>query len=237
LNLFLRRLSRFQSRVGVTLLEVVVTVAILGILASVIVLGVEASSRIGGEEKRADDAAAVLARLRDAAVGYNLAIRAGNPDTSFFMKTAPLAMIFGGINPGRLSQLTTKITTTDLNSCGYAYATATYTNRWTRAFYPYPINSSTPIRIADGYYANDVLQRFDSNGVAKTFARNAGADTANAPGTLAIVMPNVSLSDAQALERRMEGDHNPTSNQSIIRYTTNGSAPVTVFYHMEIHGC
>src|SRR5438552_8477072 len=96
---------------GVTLLEVIVTVAILGVLASVIVLGVETSSRLGGEAKRIDDAAFVLAKLRDASVRYNLGIgnsQAGGGqvvvirDTSFTAKISGGGNLFGGVNPGRL---------------------------------------------------------------------------------------------------------------------------------------
>lgn len=220
---------------GVTLLEVIVTVAILGVLGSVIVVGVETSSRLGGEARRIDDAAAVLAKLRDASVRYNLGYSGTRSDTSFTARISGVGLLFGGINPGRLSQLTNLISTNDVNSCGYTYNAAQVLN-WKRNFYPYPITSSTPIRIADGFYANDVMQRFDSTGAAKTFLRTAGVDTAMAPGTLAIVMPNVALSDAQALAARMEGDQSGGS-QSIVRFTVSGTAPVTVFYHMEIHGC
>ena len=228
-----RRLLR-RAAAGVTLIEVVVTLVILGVIASVMVLGVEASSRIGGEQRRIDDAAKTLARLRDAAVRYNLGTKSS--DTSFTAKISNTLLLWGGINPGRLSQLTNKITVTDVSSCGYTYNTA-YTGRWLRSFYSSPISSTTPLRIADGFYANDVLERFDTLGAAKVFLRTAGADTAKAPGTLAIVMPNVSLADANALVERMEGDQNPASVKAIVRFTPSGSAPVTVRYHMAIHGC
>ena len=56
------------------------------------------------------------------------------------------------------------------------------------------------------------------------------------PGTLAIVIPNVSLSDAQQLVLRMEGDQSG-GIFSVVRFTPSGNAPVTVFYHVAIHGC
>ena len=208
------------------------TVAILGVLASVIVLGVETSSRVGGEAKRIDDAAFVLAKLRDASVRYNLGQTFR--DTSFTAKISGGAGLYGGTNPGRLSHLTSKITTSDFNSCGFAY-TAGQATGWDRVFYSSPISSSTPIQIAPGFFADDTLARYDSTGTSKHLL-SGDANALRAPGTLAIVMRNVAISDAQALAARMEGDQSG-GNSSIVRFTPNGTAPVTVYYHMEIHGC
>lgn len=198
------------------------------------VVGVETSSRLGGEAKRIDDAAFVLSKLRDASVRYNLGGKAGLRDTSFTTLISGVAPLWGGVNPGRLSQLTNKITTSDLNSCGFVFTLGQTTN-WRYNFYSSPISSSTPFRIADGFVADDILQRFDTLGALKQYT---SADTSNQhqPGTLAIVMQNVAISDALALEARMEGAHTRDKN-SILRFTPNGTAPVTVQYHMEIHGC
>ena len=222
--------SRLRFPRGVTLLEVVVTVAILGVLASVIFLGVETSSRLGGEAKRIDDAAFVLAKLRDASIRYNLGTFLR--DTSFTAKIGGIAG--GGVNPGRLSHLTKLITASDFNSCGFAYTT-TQVTAWVRNFYSSPISSSTPLQIAGGFYADDTLARYDSNGTP-THLASGDANILTAPGTLAIVMRNVPISDARALAARMEGDQSG-GNSSIVRFTPNGTAPVTVYYHMEIHGC
>ena len=226
---------RRALRNGVTLMEVIVTVAILGVLASVIFVGVETSSRLGGEAKRIRDAARVLADLRNASVRYNNGVSALFRDTSFTADVSGSGLSFGGVNPGRLSHLTTKITTSDLNSCGYTYA-AGQTGLWSRNYYGTPISSTTPFHVADGFLADDVLQRFDSTGAAKKFTRPAGTDSAFAPGTLAIVMQNVAISDARALAALMEGDQSGGSS-SIVRFTANGNSPITVFYHMTIHGC
>lgn len=230
----MRDLARAPSRPrlprGVTLIEVVVTVAILGVLAAVIIVGVETSSRLGGEARRIADAAFVLAKLRDASVRYNLG--AFIRDTSFTARIGGGAL--GGVNPGRLSHLTAKITTADLNSCAFAY-TSIQAAAWVRNFYSSPISSSTPFRIADGFFADDTLARYDSNGTP-THLVSGDATRLTAPGTLAIVMQNVAISDARALAARMEGDQSG-GNSSIVRFTASGDAPVTVYYHMMIHGC
>ncbi len=219
--------ARNVTRRAFTLLEVIVAAAIIGIIATVVVLGVEGSSRVGGETKRIDDAAAVLAALRDAAVRYNLGDRG---DTSFTWRIS-LATA-KGTNPGRLSQLTTKILSTDLNSCGGAFSTLNA--NWLRNFYPAPISSTTPFRIADGFMANDKLERFDLNGNPQ--ANPGTTNDVTTPATLAIVMEGVALSDAQALANRVEGENTGVS-PSVVRFTPSGNAPVKVYYHMAVHGC
>lgn len=216
------------DRAGFTLLEVIVAAAILGILATIVVLGVEGSSRGGGEAARVDEAAATLAALRDASVRYNLGERG---DASFTWTIGNNA--FKGVNPGRLSQLTNKITVSDLNSCGGTFSALEAAN-WLRNFYSRPISSSTPFRIADGFMADDQLVRFNVNGTAEADPGNTSNNVT--PATIAIVMRNVALRDAQALETRMEGDNTRTSS-SVLRFTPNGNAPITVYYHMAVHGC
>ncbi len=216
---------------GITLLEVVVTLAILAVLGTVIVPAVETSSRIGGEAKRVDDAVSVLAALRDASVRYNLG---SVGDASF---TRVIGLVPGGVNPGRLSHLTNQIGANDLNSCGFAYGT-TQAGRWIASFHRDVIVSSTPMstyQIAPGFMADDTLARYNQSGTPLHLSSTAG-NILTAPGTLAIVMRGVAISDAQALALRMEGDRSGGIN-SILRFTPNGTLPVTVYYHMEIHGC
>jgi prepilin-type N-terminal cleavage/methylation domain-containing protein len=214
-------------RAGVTLVEVVVAMAVLLIIAVPIVMNVEASSRTGGENARIDQAAYVLEKLRDAIARYNLGDRG---DTSFTWRISGLANLRGGINPGRLSHLTTKILSTDVNSCGATYGATPPTN-WNRNFYTQFI-PTTGFKIAEGFIANDQLQRFNANGTASTVT----APNTTTPGTLAIVIPNVALRDAEGLALRMEGDLSG-GNMSVVRFTPSGNAPVTVFFHMAIRGC
>jgi len=230
-------------RSAVTLIEVVVTVAILAIFATVVVASVEGSARSGGSAKRIQEAATMLERIRDAAVRYNY----GDPstaglnnrgiagDTSFTSKISGAGNGRGGVNPSRLSQLTNRITATDLNSCGGAYGALA--SNWTQNFFIQPIAVGGSFRIADGFIANDQLERYDDTGALANLSPTSSVTGA---GTLAIVIPNVSLADAEALATLMEGDQ-PTplgsGTLAVIRFTPSGTSPVTVRYHMAIHGC
>lgn len=230
-------------RSAVTLVEVIVTVAILAIFATVIVASVEGSARAGGNAKRIQDAATMLERIRDAAVRYNF----GDPsmtglnnrgvagDTSFTSKISGAANERGGVNPGRLSELTNRIAATDLNSCGGPFGALA--NNWTQNFFAQPVAIGGTFKIADGFIANDQLERYDAAGV---LANLSPTSSVTGGGTLAIVIPNVSLADAEALALLMEGDQpSPlgSGNYAVVRFTPSGSAPVTVRYHMAIHGC
>ncbi|MBA3646616.1 MAG: hypothetical protein H0W63_10625 [Gemmatimonadaceae bacterium] len=210
-----------------------VTVAILAVLGTVIVPAVESSSRLGGEAKRVDDAVSVLADIRDASVRYNLG------DVGLYSFTLTLGYTAGGINPGKISHLTNKISVSDLNACGWPY-TSTQVTRWQGAFYRGGAIASTTAmstyQIAPGFVAEDTLQRYNQSGTVTRLLGTSGSPDLKAPGTLAIIMKNVALSDATALAARMEGDQSGGVN-SIVRFSSTGRLPVTVFYHMEIHGC
>lgn len=239
----LRRGTSAARRSAVTLIEVVVTVAILAIFATVIIGSVEGSARSGGNAKRIQSAATMLERLRDAAVRYNF----GDPsttgvnnrgiagDTSFTSKISGAGNSRGGVNPSRLSQLTNRITSTDLNSCGGTFGALAA--NWTQNFFNQPIAVGEPFKIADGFIANDQLERYNAAGV---LANLSPTSSVAGGGTLAIVIPNVSLADAEALAALMEGDQpSPvgSGNFAVVRFTPSGDAPVTVRFHMAIHGC
>jgi len=239
----LSRGTRVPRRSAVTLVEVVVTVAILAIFATVVLSSVAGSARTGGDAKRIADAAAMLERIRDAAARYNfgdpstggISGRAILGDTSFTSKISGPGNLRGGVNPSRLSQLTNRIATTDLNSCGGAFGALA--SNWTQNFFNQPIEVGGTFKITDGFIANDQLERYNPAGAQANLAPTSSVTGA---GTLAIVIPNVSLADAQALAALMEGDQ-PTplgsGNFAVVRFTPSGNAPVTVRYHMAIHGC
>ena len=230
-------------RSAITLIEVVVTVAILAIFATVIIGSVEGSARSGGNARRIESAAIMLERLRDAAVRYNF----GDPsvtgindrgiagDTSFTSKISGAGNNRGGVNPSRLSQLTARIATTDLNSCGGTFGALA--SNWTQNFFVQPISAGGAFKLADGFVANDQLERYNPAGVLTNLSPTS---TVTGGGTLAIVIPDVSLADAEALAALMEGDQpSPlgSGNFAVIRFTPSGNSTVTVRYHMAIHGC
>ena len=219
------------GRRGVTLLEIIVALAIIVVIAGAIFLAVGSSSRTGGDAKRVDEAAATLAKLATALAQYsNLETTAQEQSFAQVIGGLTGGVPQGGVNAGRLSYLTTKILTTDTNSCNAPYSVAE-AGRWIGPFYPTPV-STAGLKLAEGFFANDLLVRYDQSGVPNI----APPDVLGTPGTLAIVIPNVALEGARALQQAVEGDQSGGVN-SVVRFNANGDLPVTVSYHVNIHGC
>jgi hypothetical protein len=163
--------------------------------------------------------------------------RSGEP-TSFFHII--------GTYPGKLSQLTTPITTSDRNSCGLGLPQQNATrfknaevNRWEGQFFRQEL-PTTGFLIAPGFFANDQMLRYSAvfNPAGPPYFAEEYFPSGNTttPGTLAIVIPNVKYTDAVALAQRVEGD--PTGVFGAVRFLPNGTnAPVTVEFHIAIHGC
>ncbi len=213
-----------RARRGVTLVEILVAVVILGTLSIVIGLSLPASSLTGGDSARIDRAAYELQKLGEASSSFT-GVREEPTSFAQIMSTSNL----GGVNPGRLSHLTTKVTSADRNSCGATYTTA---GNWTAPFYGRFLPAAG-VKLADGLVADDTLSRHNPAGVPD---KRGGASDLTTPGTLAIVMRNVSRTDAIALATRFEGDRTGTpANLGAIRFGTGD--PVTVFFHFTIHGC
>ena len=214
------------GRRGVTLLEIIVALAIIVVIAGAIFLTIGTSSRTGGDAKRVDEAATNLAVLADALAKHSNRPAAAR-DQSFAQTIGGNAN--GGVNAGRLSYLTTKILATDRDSCNTVYGALAAL--WLGPFYSTPV-PTTGLKIAEGFFANDLLVRYDQSGVPNISPLNV----LRTPGTLAIVIPNVALEDARALQQAVEGDQTGGVN-SVVRFNANGDLPVTVSYHVNIHGC
>lgn len=214
-------------RRGVTLLEIVVTALILSVIGLVVYQNEAAASKVGSDVARIDQAARVLAELADA-----LGRITGTGGVTSFNQFIGQANSTGTSNAGKLSFLTRPITVADLNACMYPYSQSE-ANRWTTPFY-YRIVPGSGFLIAPGFFAQDSLIRFNAVGVPTTVANRPAANDARTFGTLAIVIPNVSRSDALALANRVEGDQSGVAGA--VRYDPNID-PTTVYYHFTIRGC
>jgi prepilin-type N-terminal cleavage/methylation domain-containing protein len=226
-----------SRRRGFTLVEMVVAIGLVAIIAVVILVSnaVNTSGRSISGSDNVDKAAETLAELSEAIALYSN--NGSGAQNSFFQVV--------GENPGALSHLTVPITTNDRNSCGrstpltnnskYKNASAT---RWTGQFFRQAL-PTTGFLVAPGFFADDVLLRYSAvfNPAGPPYFQEeyfTGND-ATTPGTLAIVMRNVAIQDATALANRVDGD--PTGIFGAVRFTPNGTAPITVEYHIPIHGC
>lgn len=217
------------NRFGTTLLELVVTIAILAAIGGVVYINASSSSTtIGSDVERVDRAARVLGELADA-IGRTT----GTGGATSFNQVIGQANATVSANAGRLSQLTTPITTSDLNSCLYTYSSAE-AGRWSIPFY-YRFIPRSGFLIAPGFFVQDSLIRYNSDGTATTVTNRPAANDARSFGTLALVMPNTSRADADALAARVEGDQ--SGLLGAVRYNTASTGAVTLFYHFTIRGC
>lgn len=228
---------RRAIRRGVTLVEMVVAVGVIAIIGVTIVLAnASASQRSINELDNVERAARVLTDLSEA-IALWTERRSGEP-TSFFH-------IIGSF-PGKLSHLTTPITTSDRNICGLVPPLQNATryknsqaNLWEGQFFRQEL-PTTGFLIAPGFFANDQLLRYSAvfNPAGPPYFQEEYFPSGNTstPGTIAIVIPNVRYTDAVALAQRVEGD--TSGVYGAVRFPQNTTnTPVTVEYHIAIHGC
>jgi type II secretory pathway pseudopilin PulG len=224
-------------RAGITLVEVIVAVSVLAIIGIAIFVSATVSqgSTAGGDDN-IDKAAHTLTDLSEAIALWTNRI-SGAP-TSFFQVI--------GAYPGTLSQLTTPITTSDRNSCarGFPLNNATryknsQVNEWEGQFFRQEL-PPTGFLIAPGFFAQDTLLRYSAvmNALGPPWFNEQYFPSGNTTtaGTLAIVMHNVAYANAVGLARRVEGD--TTGVFGAVRFLKNATnTPVTVEFHIGIHGC
>lgn len=203
-----------RARPGLTLVELVIVMAILGILGVVIV-----STTSGTSASQQSD----QERINEVAHELDLLARA----IAFFEPTKPKFSFKQtvGVYPGRLSHLTDAITPSRPNSCGQNYTSA-QAALWTGAYFTREIPTAGFL-IASGFVTQDVLVR-----TPETVPIPQGPFH----GTLAIVVPNVSLADAKLLGMTVDADS--TGTIGIVRYTPqNGTSPVTLSYLISVGNC
>lgn len=203
-----------RPRKGLTVLELAVVIAILSVLGVVIVATTSGSSAA----QRSDQE-----RINEIANTLDILARA----IAFFEPTKPKFSFKQtvGVYPGRLSHLTDPITPSKPNSCGQNYTSA-QANAWTGGYFTREI-PTTGLLLGPGFLTQDVLVRNPA-----TFPVPQGPFH----GTLAIVIPNVTLSDARLLGQTVDGDS--TGTVATVRYTPqDGSSPVTVSYLIAVGDC
>ena len=230
-----------SRRSAVTLIEMVVAIAVVAIIGITIVYVTRSRSSGGfsgggGEDDHIEKAARTLQDLSEAIALWTN--RGTGIQTSFFQKVGP--------NPGNLSHLSFQITTTQRNSCGRSTPltnqsrySAAEVNRWDGSYFRQEL-PTTGFLVAPGFFAQDTLLRYSAvynPGPSPNFVQQYFTTADNStPGTLAIVMKDVKYEDALALAQRVEGD--TLGEWGAVRFTRNlTNAPVTVEYHIAIHGC
>jgi type II secretory pathway pseudopilin PulG len=133
--------------------------------------------------------------------------------------TTPAFRAQVGQFPGKLSHLGRRIVTGDKNDCRAAYSTPA---NWKGPYHIFPMLPGT-YTLGPGFVANDSLERNPS------FVSGTPA-----AGTLAIVIPNVTLSDAKMLGIVVDGVNNGLGKYVKFAITD----PTTVRYHNPItSGC
>jgi len=187
----------------------VVVLAILGVLSTAIYTTVSSSISVKNDIDRINNVAKTLDDLSRAMAFFE-------PTRQAFTFHQTI-----GVYPGRLSHITTVITASQRNSCG-AFYSAGNVAAWTGGYYSRELPPAG-FPIDAGFTSQDSLVRTPSN-------------TGGTPnGTLAIVIPGVSAADAQMLASTVDGDS--TGTVGTVRFTGNGSNPVTVSYLTAVGGC
>lgn len=230
-----------NRRSALTLIEMIVALAIVATIGlTIMVVNASSSGRSGlSETDNIEKAARTLQDLSEAVALWTN--RGTGVQTSFFQKV--------GVNPGYLSHLTFLISTSDRNSCGRSTPltnqsrySAAQVNRWDGSYFRQEL-PTTGFLIAPGFFAKDTLLRYSAvynpGGppyFQQEYFTNANSST---PGTLAIVMDSVRYADALALAQRVEGD--TLGIWGAVRFTRSAAytanTPITVEYHIAIHGC
>lgn len=203
-----------SKRKGLTIVELVIVIAILGVLGVVIVSSTGGTSAAQQSDQE---------RINAVANELDILARA----IAFFEPTKPKFSFKQtvGVYPGRLSHLTESITPSKPNSCGQNY-TSGQASLWLGGYFSREIPTAG-LFVAPGFLTSDTLFRTPA-----TFPVPQGPFH----GTLAIKIPNVTLTDARLLGLTVDGDS--TGTVGTVRYTPqNGTSPVIVTYLIAVGDC
>jgi hypothetical protein len=194
-----------SGRAGFALLVAIALIAIAAVMATLVTVTLSGNN----DRDRIERAADVLHRLVAAMGTLNT-----NPGQSF---GGDISSGGSARYPGRLSQLTHKITVAVDVPC---HTATTFgggdASNWHGPYYYAPI-PRTGYNIAPGFFAQDVLVTLNTQ-------------------DLAIQIPSVSLADAKALEmlvdKRADGGAGATLGTATMHITFPLTDPTTVRYHL-----
>lgn len=203
-----------RRRRGFTIVEIITAVAVIAVIAAILVSS--DTPETSNDRARYDAAADALKNLAEAVAGYEPT----KQQRSFHQIV--------GVYPGKLSHLTTLITTTDKNICGNAYTgpvgtAGTNLYKWQNAanpFYGSQLLTAGTI-IAPGFSVQDAL----------ILLNPAAAPLANSANTMIIRLPSVTLADAKGVDLAVDGTVDGTTGT--IRYSS-ASDPTVVDYYITI---
>ena len=219
-----------QSKHGFTIFELLVALAIVLTLGAVTLSTFNPIAE--SDVDRARLAAEKLNDIHEAINGFEPTLR----PTSFKQNMITISNT-KGVNPLRLSDLTTKISSVvgaanSQNSCGNTYLAAEVTNWSSTGPYWDGVVSNGQVVLAPGFVANDLMV------VTQVDPANFGSGVGSNIGQyLAIRMPSVALEDAQNLAELVDGDETGVGTLRTVKFTAAGSNPVSVDYIVLINGC
>jgi len=211
------------ARAGFSLAEVIVATAILAIIGSIVI---STDLLVSSNDRERYAAAADTLRKLGLVV-------AGNDPTNTQNSFKWVIQRY----PGKLSQLTTPITTGEANICGVAY-TGTFTARWLNPFWPKELRTTGTILVS-GFTAQDDLGTFPDpnlgyrNGTTGAFQAAPSGVGFRTDGVISIRMTNVTQTDAQGLDAAVDGTINGTAGTVIYSATD----PTSVDYLITVSGC
>ncbi len=219
-----------MHRRGLTFIEIIAGLAIAAILAVAFYATVGTTDQTSAGADQAERASKAAVSLYDIATAI-AALETTNPAVSYLQTV--------GAYPSVLSQLSVPITTADRNSCdrvadaysgaaipGGGVAYPGYVLGWKGPYYIITFAAGASTQLAPGFVTQDDMVR--------TPANTGNNPPANAlAGRLAIRMPSVTQSDAQALDAAVDRTISGTSGT--VRYTA--SDPTVVDYELRVAGC
>lgn len=216
-------------RKGFTLIEAIVGVTIASVLATAFYLAMKLGSSGSDAEDRAQRAGQAGLALFDI-VNAIAALETTNPPVSFRQTV--------GAYPTRLSQLTNPIVAGDGNSCDRpadAYSTAAvpqnpgnpgYIQGWQGPYSTYTFMVGGMTHLAEGFVTQDDMVRVPANPPSNP----KGDEWA---GRLQVVMPSVTLLDAQALDAAV--DLTVSGTAGTVRYAATD--PTVLQYEIRVSRC